>query len=257
MMRALVTNDDGIDSDGLAALARAAVATGLDVVIAAPLEESSGTSASLTAARDGGSVVIQQRSLAGLDEVPTYAVAAHPGFIALAAVKDAFGRVPDVVLSGINRGANVGRAVLHSGTVGAALTGALHGARAMAVSLDAALAPQAPLHWETGELVARHLLPLLLEAPAGTTFNLNVPDRPADEIGDLQRARLARVGAVQSRFEQFEGGLRVTETAVSGEPEAGTDTAALARGHPSITELSPLREMARPSLPDRLALPRS
>lgn len=220
-MRALITNDDGIGSSGLSALARAAVATGLGAVVAAPQQESSGTSAGLSAVRDNGSVVVDHRTLEGLDDVPAYAVAAHPGFIALAAVNDAFGPAPDVVLSGINRGANVGRVVLHSGTVGAALTAALHGVRAIAVSLDAALNP----HWDSGELVARHVLPLLLEAPADAAFNLNVPDRPASELGDLQRARLARVGAVQSRFEQLGCGLRVTETAVAGKPEAGTDTA--------------------------------
>lgn len=257
-MRALITNDDGIDSSGLSALVRAAVATGLDVVVAAPDQESSGTSAGLSAVRDDGAVVVDQRTLEGLDDVPAYAVAAHPGFIALAAVNDAFGTVPDVVLSGINRGANVGRAVLHSGTVGAAMTAALHGVRAMAVSLDVPLDAAAPNsqapHWDSGELIVRRALPLLLEAPAGATFNLNVPDRPPSELGDLQQARLARVGAVQSRFEQLGGGLRVTETAVAGKPEAGTDTEALALGHPSVTELSPLHEVAEPSLPDRIPL---
>lgn len=143
--------------------------------------------------------MVDRRTLEGLDDVPAHAVAAHPGFIALAAVDGAFGPAPDLVLSGINLGANVGRAVLHSGTVGAALTAALHGARAMAVSLDVSLHPTTPPHWDSGGLVARHVMPLLLEAPAGTTFNLNVPDRPAGDLGDLHRARLARVGAVQSR----------------------------------------------------------
>lgn len=253
-MRALITNDDGIDSDGLAALARAAVAADLEVVVAAPRQESSGSSAGLTAVRDGGTVVVDRRSLADLDGAAAFAVAAHPGFIALAAVNGAFGPPPDVVLSGINRGANVGRAVLHSGTVGAALTAALHGVRAMAVSLDVALHSEALPHWDSGELVARRVLPLLLDAPTGTTLNLNVPDRPSGELGELCRARLARVGAVQNHFEQLGGRLRVTETAVSGEPEAGTDIGILALGHPSITELSPLREVSESYLPEYLPL---
>ncbi|MDQ3600420.1 MAG: 5'/3'-nucleotidase SurE, partial [Actinomycetota bacterium] len=112
-MRTLVTNDDGIDSEGLAVLARAAVVAGLDVVVAAPLRESSGTGASLTATEDEGGILVQRRELPGLDGVVSYAVAAHPAFIALAAADGAFGPAPEVVLSGVNLGANLGRAILH------------------------------------------------------------------------------------------------------------------------------------------------
>lgn len=73
----------------------------------------------------------------------------------------------------------------------------LHGVRAMAISLDvpldAALNSPAPPHWDSGELIARRVLPLLLEAPAGAAFNLNVPDRSPSELGELRLARLARV----------------------------------------------------------------
>ena len=130
-VRILVTNDDGIDSPGLHALAAAAADFGT-VMIAAPAVESSGTSAGLTAARDDRRVAVEERD-GGL------AVAAHPGLIALIACHGGFGPAPDVVLSGVNRGANVGRAVLHSGTVGAALTASVNGARALAVSLDVQL----------------------------------------------------------------------------------------------------------------------
>jgi 5'/3'-nucleotidase SurE len=70
-----------------------------------------------------------------------------PGLIALIAARGAFGDPADVVLSGVNHGANVGRAILHSGTVGAALTGGLNGAWGAAVSLDVGMNPT-EFHWD-------------------------------------------------------------------------------------------------------------
>lgn len=100
------------------------------------------------------------------------------------------------MLSGINRGANIGRAVLHSGTVGAALTGALHGARAMAVSLDVGPCSGGSPRWSAVRPVLLAVLPLLLDAPPGTTVNVNVPDRPVEQLAELRRCRLGRFGVV-------------------------------------------------------------
>ncbi|GLY39372.1 hypothetical protein Amsp01_053960 [Amycolatopsis sp. NBRC 101858] len=75
----LITNDDGVDSPGLVALARGALAHGWDVVVAAPAEEASGTSAGLTAAGDLRRVAVERRELPGLAGVPVHAVAAHRG----------------------------------------------------------------------------------------------------------------------------------------------------------------------------------
>src|ERR1700753_257076 len=130
-MRALITNDDGIDSPGVRILAQVAVAAGLDVTIAAPDSERSGTSAMMSALESGGRLLAEERKLDGLEDV------------------GAFGGRPDIVLSGINRGPNLGRAILHSGTVGAALTGASAGLPGMAFSL----ARDAAVHCDT----ARHL----------------------------------------------------------------------------------------------------
>jgi 5'-nucleotidase len=104
---------------------------------------------------------------------------------------------PDLVLSGINVGANVGHAVLHSGTIGAALTAARHGWRALAVSLETAWPPPEQLHWGTATAVLTPLLDGLVTAPAGTVLSLNVPDLPAAQLHDLREARLARFGVVQ------------------------------------------------------------
>jgi 5'-nucleotidase len=133
MTRILVTNDDGVEAPGLHALATAASEAGFAVVVAAPREEQSGMSASLTAVTSEGRVVVERRT-AG--RFPVYAVAASPAYIVVLNDLEVFGPRAEVVLSGINRGANAGNAVLHSGTVGAALTAATQGLRAMAVSLD-------------------------------------------------------------------------------------------------------------------------
>ncbi|MET0797220.1 MAG: 5'/3'-nucleotidase SurE, partial [Rhodococcus sp. (in: high G+C Gram-positive bacteria)] len=133
-MRALITNDDGVDSAGIALLARVALDAGLDVVVAAPHEERSGASASLTGMGVDDHLGIERTEIEGLRGVEVYAVQASPALIAFVATRGAFGDPPDVVLSGINHGPNTGAAVLHSGTVGAALTALTHGVPAMALS---------------------------------------------------------------------------------------------------------------------------
>lgn len=238
MPRALVTNDDGIDSAGLHALAAAARAAGLDVIVAAPAEQASGASAALTAVRQDGRTLVERRDVPGLPDVEAWAVHAQPGHIVAAALNGWFDPRPDVVLSGINHGANVGRAVLHSGTVGAALTAKVSDTRALAVSLDVALNPTGERHWDTAAGLLAQVLELLLAAPETTVLSLNVPDRPATELGPIRHARLARGGAVQTRVDEVrDGDVRMAEFEISEEPEPGTDSALLAAGHPTLTEL--------------------
>lgn len=238
MPRALVTNDDGIDSPGLHALATAAQEAGLDVIVAAPSEQSSGASAALSAVRRDGRTVVERRELPGLDGVEAWAVHAQPGHIVAAALNGWFAPPPELVLSGINHGANVGRAVLHSGTVGAALTAKISDTRALAVSLDVALHPTGERHWETAAGLVAPVLKLLLDAPQDTVLSLNVPDRPATELRPLRHARLARGGAVQTRVDEISGdNLRLAEVEVSDAPEDGSDSALLIAGHPTLTAL--------------------
>ena len=113
----VITNDDGIGSEGLRVLARAAVKAGWDVVVAAPERQASGSGAAMTAERADGRVIAERHTLPGLAGVPAYAIQASPAFIAYAAVRGAFGPRPDYLLSGINLGPNTGHLVLHSGTV--------------------------------------------------------------------------------------------------------------------------------------------
>ncbi|SEH53875.1 5'-nucleotidase [Mycolicibacterium rutilum] len=237
MPLALVTNDDGIDAAGLHALAAAALEAGLDVIVAAPAEQASGASAALSAVRRDGRTVIDRRELPGLD-VPAWAVQAQPGHIVAAALNGWFDPRPDLVLSGINHGANVGRAILHSGTVGAALTAKISDTRALAVSLAVDLHPTGVRHWKTAAGLVAPVLELLFDAPDGTVLSLNVPDRPAAEVGPLRHARLAPGGAVQTRVEEVgDGGVRLSEVEVPDMPEPDTDSALLDAGHPTLTEL--------------------
>ncbi|WP_133849482.1 5'/3'-nucleotidase SurE [Labedaea rhizosphaerae] len=235
--RILVTNDDGIDSPGLHALARCALPFG-DVLVAAPATEVSGTGAGLMAATDHREVAVERRAVPGAGY--GYAVAAHPGLIALIACHDGFGPRPHVVLSGVNRGGNVGRGVLHSGTVGAALTAGINGARALAMSVDLPLDYPGEVHWSAATAVVADVLPLMLDADPGTTFNLNVPNAPTP--GDLRWATLATSGRVQSSVTSLrEGKIAVRSVVVDGELEPGTDAALLAQGYSTIT---PLRSVA-------------
>jgi 5'-nucleotidase len=235
VVRALVTNDDGIDSTGLRTLVAAAVEAGLDVVVAAPHTEYSGSSASLTALEADGRLVVHKRELLDFAEVPAHGVEATPAFIVIAAAHGAFGARPDIVLSGVNHGPNTGHAVLHSGTVGATLTAATHGIPGLAVSLASA----APSQWATAGSVARQALSWMLQADLGTVvLNVNVPDVPPDRLRGLRPAGLASFGAVQTEVaETGEGFVTMTFAEVDAELEADTDAALLVDGWATATAL--------------------
>lgn len=234
MTVALVTNDDGISSPGLAHLAKMALAAGLTVVVAAPFEESSGSSAGLTAVESGGKIVVEPRELEGLSGIDVYGVAGLPGFISLIASRGAFGPPPDVVLSGINRGLNTGHAIVHSGTVGAALTGCLYGAKALAVSAEIA----DTMRWDIAVEAAQILLPRVLRSDHPVVFNLNVPARP---VRGIRRAKLASFGAVQTNITEAGAGyVRVSVTDVDEEHEPGTDAALVAEGYATVSAIRPM-----------------
>jgi 5'-nucleotidase len=236
-VRVLITNDDGIDSPGLHTLAQVARTASLQVVVAAPHEERSGTSASLVATTAGGRLLTRQRALPDLPGVPAYAVEATPAYITWAAVRGAFGEIPDLVLSGINKGPNTGHAVLHSGTVGAALTALAHGVPAMAVSVNAA----EPVHWDTAAAVASRALGWLMETATmpRAVVNVNLPDVPASELKGITGAPLASFGAVQADVvETDDTAVVLTFSEVDASRDQHSDAGRVAAGWATVTALA-------------------
>ena len=240
-MRALITNDDGIDSRGIRTLAQVAVAAGLQVTVAAPDEERSGYGTALIGLEEGGRLLVDERRLEGLDGVEAYAVHASPAMIALVAVRGGFGAPPDVVLSGVNHGRNTGRGTLHSGTVGAALTGSSLGLPALAVSFDT----EDPVHWDTARAGTEQALRWFLDHRAEQdeqaephTLNVNVPNVPPERLRGLRAARLADFGAARATIGERGRGF-VTMTLSEGEQDAeeGTDLALLREGWVTLTPL--------------------
>lgn len=250
-MRTLIVNDDGIASPGLALLASIAADAGLDVQVAAPHIERSGASASLTALEENGKLVVTRRPLDGLPHIESLAVEASPALITFLASYRALGPEPDLVLSGINLGPNTGRAILHSGTVGAALTAASHGSRAVALSLDGT----SPSQWKTAEIVARRAVEWAIEnVEPGTVLNVNIPDIPPDDLKGLCDAPLASFGAVQAEIGEIERNgdeseaVPVTFRAVEIDESVDSDAVLVSRGWATATILGMPFEVAEADL---------
>lgn len=257
---ALVTNDDGIDAHGLRVLAQVAVEAGLDVLVAAPHQERSGSGAALSALEAGGRLMHESQewpelagSAARRGSLRVMSVEASPAMIAMLACRGALGDVPDLLLSGINHGQNTGHMVLHSGTVNAALTAAYHGVPALAVSHVA----ERPRHWDSAAAAASRVLAWMLDsnlerlgstngrATAARTLNVNVPDIPARELRGVRQARLARFGTVRAEVTELgERHSTITFRREPVEPEPGTEEECLRAGYASITALRGPSELA-------------
>lgn len=237
----LVTNDDGVASPGLAALVRAAMGPGRRVVVAAPTCDQSGTSAAV-APRPAEGVRVEPASIAGLDsdgaeDLIVLAVDGPPALAVLGARLGELGgpaAAASVVASGINLGRNTGLAVLFSGTVGAALAAANLGLRSLAVSIDSL----DPAHLDTAATVAAAGLDWVLESPAGTVLNVNVPDLPLARLAGFRQAPLSRFGAFEARVtERGAGPYLATFRIEPYEPEPGSDGAFLRDGWVTATAL--------------------
>jgi 5'-nucleotidase len=176
-MRILLTNDDGLHAPGMAVLERIARSLSDDITIVAPSSERSGAGRSLTLTRPLRLRRIDDRrhAVAG---TPTDSV-----MMALAHVmKDA---PPDLILSGVNRGANLGEDVSYSGTVSAAMEGALAGIRSIALSQVYAKAGAGPnVSFAAAEAWGVKVLRPLIDAPwqPRTLFNINFPARDPDQV---------------------------------------------------------------------------
>lgn len=259
-MRILLTNDDGIDSVGLHVLARAMRKHG-DVVIVAPDSEYSGASAAFGALHLIQPEVHEAR-VDGIDEA--WAVGGPPALCVMFARLGAFGGPFDLVVSGINPGANVGRSVYHSGTIGATLTGRTGGISGVAVSQavkefgiegqgwDEMLAGQ---QWDSAAAVADVVVGgLIADMPAEpVVINLNVPNVPVDQMKGWRRTSVGIVpprvmsSAVLEPKEGHSGSYYVRMK--WGDPVSlpiETDGGAVEAGEVSIACLSRLETLARP-----------
>jgi 5'-nucleotidase len=234
-MRILVTNDDGVESAGLAPLARAVRSTGAEVVVAAPQEDNSGVGAAIGRLHADRSIDVVETTLAGVDGVPVHAVAGPPALAVIAAYLGAFGEPPDLVVSGINPGPNTGGATLHSGTVGAALTAANFGLSGLAVSMVAGKT----IHWETAAALAVPAIQWLTEQPARTVLNLNAPNVPLEDVRGVRWGELAEFGSVRTALIESQGGRLQMEWVGGRDDHAEhTDAGLVQRGYASLTLLS-------------------
>lgn len=237
-MRLLVTNDDGVRAPGILALAQAMASTGHEVVVAAPQRDMTGYGAALGEMHADVTIDVEEVELPGLEGIRCVGVAGPPALAVMAARLGGFGPPPDVVVSGINPGPNTGRATLHSGTVGAVLTGANFGVSGIAVSIGNG----ETYHWDTAGRLAVAALEWLVDQPAKTMLNLNVPNLPLDEVKGIRWARLAAFGTVRAGLiEAPNGGLQMELRAHGEQLPADSDTALVNNGYAAITSIVGIR----------------
>lgn len=176
--RILVTNDDGINAPGLKVLERIARGFSRDVWIVAPETEQSGAAHSLTLSRP-----LRHRRLARR----RHAIDGSPTDCVLFALKYVIaGRRPDLVLSGVNRGGNLGEDVTYSGTVAAALEATLLGVPSIALSQ--VWGREGDVHWDTAEQLAPRVIETLVSVawPSDVFINVNFPNRPAADVAGIR-----------------------------------------------------------------------
>ncbi len=249
-MRILVTNDDGYQSRGIGFLAAAIDRAGHEVLVVAPETDQSGCGAGIGQWHLDDHIEVSDVDLEDAPGVRAVALRGTPALAVFAANLEAFGPPPDLVVSGINPGLNTGRATLHSGTVGAALTAANLGRSGLAVSQDWG----DPMRWSTAADLAVEAVGWLAEAPVRTVLNLNVPNTEPHEVRGLRWASLAPFGSVRAAIaESGEGRLQMEFREVDDELPEGSDTALVQAGYAAISSLVGIR-IGEP-LPVDLALP--
>lgn len=235
-MRILISNDDGVHAIGLKILQKELKKLG-DVWVVAPLEEKSTTGHSLTLHKPLRLIEMGQRF---------YGVSGSPADCVYLGIRQVLKGMPDLVVSGINRGANLGQDVYYSGTVSAAREACILGLPSMAVSLAVdfkKLVDESRLHYEAAAKMAVKVIRQMkgMGLPQHTLLNLNVPDRPMSRIKGV---RLARQG-----FRFYSGSILRRKDHrgkdyywVGGQykgfkREDGTDCAAVEDGFASLTPL--------------------
>ncbi|TBW38026.1 5'/3'-nucleotidase SurE [Siculibacillus lacustris] len=234
-MRILITNDDGIHATGLRVLERIALALSDDVWVVAPETDQSGKAHSVSLSDPLRLRKISERH---------FAVRGTPTDCVIMAVRQLLDEPPQLILSGVNRGANVADDVTYSGTIAAAMEGSLLGIPSFALSQAFAWADGASPPWTTAETHGPDVLRKVLEvgiAP-GCLVNVNFPPCTAAEvIGVMVTRQGARNDAAVGVDARVDGRGNpyywISYRPQSSEPVAGTDLDALARGAVSVTPL--------------------
>lgn len=179
----LLTNDDGIYAEGLLAMHRI-LSRRHHVTVVAPDRERSAVGHAITLAHP---IRVAQVPVNGGDE--GWAVSGTPADCIKLAVIELMDRRPDLVISGINPGANVGVNLSYSGTVAAAKEAAMYGIKSMAVSIQG----DVHLHYDSAAQFAAHVAPMVVAngLPVGTFLNINVPNLPAGQTAGVRVSRQA------------------------------------------------------------------
>lgn len=228
-MRILLSNDDGYFAPGLAVLAESLHGLG-EITVVAPERDRSGASNSLTLDRP----LSLRKAANGF-----YYVNGTPTDCVHLAVTGMLEHEPDMVISGINLGANMGDDTIYSGTVAAAMEGYLLGVPAIAVSLTSF----AGKHFSTAARIVRALVERFRSTPFGAPvlLNLNVPDVPYEALRGFEVTRLGRRHKAEPVVKQVsprgETMFWVGAAGPAAEAGAGTDFHAVAAGRVSVTPL--------------------
>jgi 5'-nucleotidase len=228
-MRILLSNDDGYFAPGILALAEALDGLG-EIVVVAPEQNRSGASNSLTLDRP----VSLKQAANGF-----YFVNGTPTDCVHLAVTGMLDYLPDIIVSGINHGANMGDDTIYSGTVAAATEGFLLGIPSIAISLTSFEGN----HFNTAGRIARELVERFLSDPIRepVLLNVNVPDIPYDDLGGTEVTRLGRrhkaEPVVRMRSPRNDTVYWVGAAGAAAEAGPGTDFNAIERGSVSITPL--------------------
>ncbi len=228
-MRILVSNDDGVHAEGIRALSEALAACG-EVIVVAPDRNRSGASHSLTL-----EVPLRVTRIA---ETGYHAVKGTPTDCVHLAVNELVRPEPDMVVAGINHGANLGDDVIYSGTVAAATEGRHLGFPSLAISLVGKTHFATAAHYATQLVRGMMVHPL----PADQILNVNVPDLPLDQIKGIRVTRLGNRHRAESVIcSEDPRGQPIYWIGPPGSQQdagEGTDFAAIEQGYVSITPLT-------------------
>lgn len=233
----LITNDDGIDSPALLALKKALDEIG-EVAVVAPDHNWSAAGHAKTMHKP---LRITEAKLA--DGSPAYTTTGAPSDCVALAIMGILERRPDLVISGINQGANLGHDITYSGTVAAAMEGVIFGIPAMAVSLDCYESPEDSILRYAAHFTAR-LAACVLERglDKGVLINVNVPHVPPEEVKGIEITRLGkrvyRDALVKRQDPRGRDYYWIGGEQPSGVGEEGTDIWAIAENCISITPIN-------------------